>query len=95
MSARLAVDVVQLVRVCLDVVQLPVVDVCIIGEVVDRLQGIEAVVLSCAWLSLILIFYHSSFSTLAIEVNQLVAFGANTIMLAYKMICRIVVVVIV
>ena len=85
----------QLIRVILDVIQLPVVDVGIIGEVVDRLEGIEAVVLSCARLSLVLVFYHGSLATLAVEVNQLVTLGAHTVVLADKVIGRVVVVVIV
>ena len=38
-------------------------DVGIIGEVIDRLEGIEAVVLSSAWLTLVLVFYHGSCRT--------------------------------
>ena len=95
LSAWFAVDVVQLVRVALDIIQLPVVDVGIIGEVIDRLEGIEAVVLSSAWLTLVFVFYHSSLATLAVEVNQLVTLGAHTVVLAYQVVGRVIIIMIV
>ena len=82
--------------VVLKVVQLVVIH-CIVFRlkvlnIDERLQGI---VLYCALNTLILVLGYSVETTLAIEMNKLIAVGAYSVVLAHHMICWIVVVVVV
>ena len=92
----LAIEVVELVRVVLQVVQLVVVHLVVLRfEVADADERLECSVLRCTLNALVLVFGNSVESALAIEVDELVAVGTYSVVLAHHVVGRIVVVVVV
>ena len=83
-------------RVVLQVVQLVVVHLVVLRlEVADADERLECIVFISSLNALILVLRHCVEAALAIEVDELVAVGAYTVVLAYHVVGRIVVVVVV
>ena len=95
LGAGLPVDVVELVGIGLQVVELVVVDVGIVGDISRLCHPLIAIVLACACLLLVLVLLQGTLAAMTIEVDKLIAIGANAVMLACQVPRGVVVVVVV
>ena len=95
LSAWLPIDVVELMWIGLKIVKLEVINVGIVGNVARIPHPTIASILASALNLLVFVLLQGPFTTLSVEVNELITIGTDALLLACQMPCRVVVVMIV